>query len=606
MHRRQCMKCALLISSSLMLAALATAADRKIARDLDRSNSDSTVDVIVQFRHTPTDAHHAKVLNRGGQLRSTLDLVKGGAYSVPASALKNLSEDPEVTYISADHAVHGTLDYAMPAVGANLAHAAGWDGSGIAVAVLDSGVSNHPDLTVAKGPKSRIVYNRSFVGPGHDDHYGHGTHVAGIIGGNGKSSTGFAYTHTFDGIAPNVNIVNLRVLDDKGDGRDSSVIAAIQAAIQLKNTYNIRVMNLSLGRPVFESFTQDPLCQAVEAAWKAGITVVVAAGNDGRNDSFGNEGYGTISSPGNDPYVITVGAMKTNGTLTRSDDTIASYSAKGPTAVDHIIKPDIVAPGNRIISLLAGGAQLPHLYPSTLVPVSYYGPNVNGQSNVYFRLSGTSLATPMVSGAAALLLQKEPTLTPDEIKARLMKTASKSFPTSSVVTDSTTGKTYTDYYDIFTIGAGYLDIAAALNSTEDAPPGRALSPLAVVDPSTNLVYAIANPALVCGSTAVWGSSLLQTVCGNNVVWGSTAVWGSNVVWGSTAVWGTTAVWGSGVFQGSGSTELPPMGMAPIWSGPEAWTPGSPQVAAIVWGTTSPWIAPSSIDVTSSILPLGEK
>src|SRR5207247_1483069 len=152
------------------------------------------------------------------------------------------------------------------------------------------------------GDKCRIVYIQDFVGGGTDDHYGHGTHVAGIVGGNGFRSTCSTCFRTFRGIAPNVNFVNLRVLDKNGVGTDSKVIAPIQKAINLKNTYNIKVINLSLGRPVFESYTFDPLCQAVEQAWKAGIVVVVAAGNDGRNNSAGTNGYSTINAPGNDPY----------------------------------------------------------------------------------------------------------------------------------------------------------------------------------------------------------------------------------------------------------------------------------------------------------------
>src|SRR5207253_4542865 len=122
---------------------------------------------------------------------------------------------------------------------------------------------------------------------------------------------------------PNAKNDNLRAVNQNGAGTDSSVIAAVNAAIKLRSKYNIRVMNLSLGRQVYESYTLDPLCQAVEAAWKAGIVVVVAAGNQGRNDSAGTEGYGTIAAPGNDPYAITVGVMKTAETPTRSDDTIA-------------------------------------------------------------------------------------------------------------------------------------------------------------------------------------------------------------------------------------------------------------------------------------------
>jgi serine protease AprX len=157
--------------------------------------------------------------------------------------------------------------------------------------------------------------------------YGHGTHIAGLIAGNGASSTGSGYTRTFKGIAPGANIINLRVLDQNGAGTDSTVIAAINTAILLKPLFNIRVINLSLGRPMYESYTLDPVCQAVEAAWRSGIVVVVAAGNDGRH--LATNGYGTINSPGNDPYVITVGAMKPIWTPTRNDDVMASYRSEG-------------------------------------------------------------------------------------------------------------------------------------------------------------------------------------------------------------------------------------------------------------------------------------
>src|SRR5205823_10182083 len=174
----------------------------------------------------------------------------------------------------------------------------------------------------------RVVYGESFV-PGDSstlDAYGHGTHVAGIVASNGASAN---YMNLYSGIAPGANIVDLRVLDANGAGTDSAVIAAIQRAIALKAQYNIRVINLSLGRGVYESYKLDPLCQAVEQAWKAGIAVVVAAGNDGRDNTIGTKGYGTINAPGNDPYVITVGATKTSENVLRINDTIASYSSKG-------------------------------------------------------------------------------------------------------------------------------------------------------------------------------------------------------------------------------------------------------------------------------------
>src|SRR5437660_3617656 len=419
----------------------------------------------------------------------------------------------------------------------------------------------------------RVVYSPN-VGPGTTDTsdlYGHGTHVAGIIAGAGWFSTGSNFTHTFKGIAPNANIINLRVLDQNGVGSDSSVIAAIQTAIRLKSTYNIRVINLSLGRQVYESYTVDPLCQAVEAAWNAGIVVLAAAGNQGRNDSAGTAGYGTIAAPGNDPYVITVGVMKTANTPTRIDDTIASYSSKGPTAYDYVVKPDIVAPGNQVVSTLAPNAALLSSHTdaylreysnSTTTSTSSGGNNKNNKKNStsslstvatgaistsYMRLSGTSMATPVVSGAAVLLLQQNPDLTPDQVKARLMKTASKNFPAYSTATDPTTGITYTDYYDIFTVGAGYLDIAAALSSN-DLADASAVSPTAVYDPTTQTVYLVTGASVVWGTDAVWDTSVVWGtnvfVNGTSVLWGSSVCWGSSTSDGFSVVWGTGVVWGN--------------------------------------------------------------
>ena len=479
----------------------------KLAKDLENNNPDATVDVIVQFKQTPTDAHHAKVHSNGGKDKARLDLIKSGAYSMPAGEVQGLADDPEVAYISPDRPVHGALDNAVPAIGADIARSYGWDGKDIGVAIIDSGIHDTADLA------GRIAHKESLLPSERnaDDEYGHGTHVAGIIAGNGSKSD-----HKYLGVAPKVKLVCLRVLDDHGRGQDSFVIAAIQKAIELKKKHNIRVLNLSLGRPIYESFRTDPLCQAVEVAWKAGIVVVVAAGNEGRNNSTGNDGYGTIASPANDPYVITVGSMKSQGTPSRGDDLIASYSSKGPTTIDFTVKPDLVAPGNLVVAAQGKGLTvLEQTFPANVV------------AKEYLRLSGTSVAASMVSGAVALLLDKEPTLTPDQVKARLMKSASKNFPMFSVNTDPVTCAVYRSQYDIFTIGAGYLDIMAALMSTETPLPGaRAVSPLAVFDPQASMIWAVADPTPICSNSAVWGSS---------------AVWGTSAVWGSSGVWGTSAV-----------------------------------------------------------------
>ena len=572
---------------TLLAAALSFADGKhKLSKDLEELKSGlsgATVDVIIQFKQAPTDAQHGKVEGHGGVLKKKLDVIRGAHYSVPVKSLPALADDPDVAYISPNRPLSGTststLDYTPESVNAQVAWQQwGLDGTGVGVAVIDSGVTAVGDLywwiPSNQTYGSRVVYSQNFV-PGTtdtSDQYGHGTHVAGIIASQGWFSTGGNFTHTFKGIAPNANIINLRVLDQNGAGTDSSVIAAIQTAISLKSTYNIRVINLSLGRQVYESYTVDPLCQAVEAAWSAGIVVVAAAGNQGRNDSAGTEGYGTIAAPGNDPYAITVGAMKTANTPTRVDDTIASYSSKGPTAYDFVVKPDIVAPGNQVVSTLAPNAPL--LSTPTDVYLSEYssstttstgsgGNTKNNKKNStssltantispsYMRLSGTSMATPVVSGAAVLLLQQNPNLTPDQVKARLMKTASKNFPAYSTVTDPTTGIIYTDYYDIFTIGAGYLDVGAALSSN-DLADASAVSPAAVFDPSTQSVYLVTGQGVVWGDSSPWATSL---VWGTNVFVNGTAVlWGSSVCWGTSSNAGFSVVWGSGVVWGDTSNQ----------------------------------------------------
>ena len=531
-----------------LTASLAYAKPPKMSKELAEAPSGSKVDVIVQFTKSPTAYHFNKVLARGGTMKRNLHgVIKGAAFSVPTAALARLAEDPDITYISADRPVHATassytLDYHTATVNAPYAWGRNHTGAGIGIALIDSGMAGHPDLD------PRVVYRQDFTPANNPaDQYGHGTHVAGILAGTGNRSTGANNFYTFKGIAPQANLINLRVLDQNGSGTDSEVIAAINQAISLKSKYNIRVINLSLGRPVYESYQLDPLCQAVEAAWKAGIVVVVAAGNDGRDNSAGTNGYGTITVPGNDPYVITVGAMKTMSTPSRADDLIASYSSKGPTMLDHVVKPDLVAPGNNIISTYKNNLTLAIENRGNQIPLMLYqsgnpppGPGGPAPSPDYFMLSGTSMAAPMVSGAAALMLQQNPSLTPDQVKARLMKTASKNFPQSSVAVDPVTGLSYTSQYDIFTVGAGYLDIQAALSNTDLAPAvaGSALSPTVTQDANGNTI-------LVDGSSVIWGNSILW---GNSVVWGTSVLWGNNVS-GQSVLWGSSVCWGASTVQG---------------------------------------------------------
>jgi serine protease AprX len=407
--------------AALFCIASSVSASEKIAKDLLLTDSDEPIQVIVRYRSVPQAEHEERAARRQATIVKHLDGIRSSVYRIAPAQIEELAADPDVEYVSPDRLIHPSMDIAAPTVLADVAQKYGYTGAGVGVAVIDSGVSDPPDLS------GRIVYRESLLSAKVDEQYGHGTHVAGAIAGSGKDSKG-----RYKGIAPSANIVAFRVLDDNGSGRDSDVIAAIDKAIALKTRYNIRVINLSLGRPVMESHTRDPLCQAVEKAWKSGIVVVVAAGNYGRDNSQSTGGYGTITSPGNDPYVITVGAMKNLGTPSRSDDQIATYSSKGPTLIDHVVKPDIVAPGNRVVGVSTkGDSVLEKSYPSNRV------------GSAYFVMSGTSMATPVVSGAVALLLQKEPGLTPDQVKARLMKSATKTFPQYSTTMDSLTGQVFT-------------------------------------------------------------------------------------------------------------------------------------------------------------------
>ncbi len=537
----------LTILGLVMSASLAFAANSKMSHDMDNLDPASTVEVIVQFTQQPTAVQHKKVTDRGGSYKATLSLVKAGHYSIPVSALSDLANDPDVVYISPNRPLRGSLDNTTAAVNAAAAWNSNLTGAGIGVAVIDSGLTFTSDLT-----GSTVVYNGSYVNNDPHDYYGHGTHVTGIIAGTGARSHCSECFRNLQGVAPGVKLINIRVLDQNGAGTDSTVIQAINQAVSLKSTYNIRVINLSLGRPVFESYTQDPLCQAVEAAWKAGIVVVVAAGNDGRNNSVGNQGYGTINAPGNDPYVITVGAANTNGTPSRTDDKMTSYSSKGPTGIDHILKPDLVAPGNKVVSLYSSSGSLYNSYPGNGTLMSYFMSSSGSNfSYVYYELSGTSMATPVVSGAVALLLQAQPTLTPDQVKAKLMLTAWKGFPQTMTATDPTTGAVFTMQSDAFTVGAGYLDIQAMLADTHTFS-GIANSPVTTFNTGTGATGLVCGSNSICvgGAKTVWGSN---SVWGNSAVWGSQTVWGTKTVWGNKTVWGATSIYGTSAIT-SDSTE----------------------------------------------------
>jgi serine protease AprX len=519
--------------------SLCAKADAFLAPTLAAKPASGWSSVILKMNGGLTPTREAALKSLGMDITRRLPFLQAVAGRVPARRLRAVAALPFITHLSSDSMVKKCDDFTEGASGEQTAYQEyGLTGQGVIAVVLDSGVAANPDL-------DKRYYNAVSFVPGDSsttDKCGHGTHVAGIIAGSGASSTGSGYKHTFHGIARGAFIGSVRVLDQSGQGSVSTVLAGIQYVIGIKNQYKYThpvVMNLSLGHPVGESYTTDPLCQAVEAAWKDGIVVVCAAGNAGRQSNTAvagraNEGYGTaygsIQSPGNDPYVITVGAAKNMDGI-HAHDRIATYSSRGPSRLDLVLKPDILAPGNKVISLNAPGSFLSTQYAvNDQVPMSYYAPSgVSGESTNYLQLSGTSMAAPVVAGAAALMLQASPNLSPDTVKARLMIAADKWASPTGVA-------------DPCTYGAGYLNIPAALQNTSVATQ-PALSPKLIQDAYGNV--SISGAGILSGSHIIWGTNVndLHIIWGTNAIVGSSTLSASHIIWG-TSVWADHIIWGT--------------------------------------------------------------
>jgi len=353
------------------------------------------------------------LLRFNGVAVAPLSLLDSAAGFANAAGIDALSLVPTVAFVHHDATVGPQPSAAPPVppaapdqesgvyprvVRANKVWQQGITGGGVTVAILDSGVAADADLVQ---PDNRLLASVNFADTRlTSDPGGHGTHIAGIVAGNGTRSGG-----QFTGIAPQANVVDVRVLGNTGSGRISSVIRGIEWVLAHRAAYNIRVINLSFGAPARLSYRLDPMSAAVEIAWRRGLVVVAASGN-------GGPARDTVLTPGIDPYVITVGATDDRGTIGRGDDMLAWFSAWG--SPDSNAKPDLVAPGRRIVSLRVPGSALDTLFPERVVVAQ------NGAT--YFRLTGTSMATAVVSGAAALLLAGRPNLTPDQVKALLVGT----------------------------------------------------------------------------------------------------------------------------------------------------------------------------------------
>jgi len=550
----------------IALLALATAparaqAGRSASGKLDsplRARAETgggTSRVIIET----TDASETDRLIRSlhGTPGRRLGLLGSQVAEIPNAALEALASRPGVSAVRLDRPVQGTMERTAATIGAKwVRENLGFDGAGVGVAIIDSGVTSwHDDLG-----SDRVVHFADFVDfqPQPYDDYGHGTHVAGIIAGSGYDSNGARR-----GIAPAANLVVLKVLDGDGFGYISNVIAALDYVVEHRAQYNIRVINLSVAAGVYESYTTDPLTLAARRAVEAGVVVVTAAGNLGRN-AQGQPQYGGITAPGNAPWVLTVGASSHNGTMSRADDSIAPFSSRGPSFIDNSAKPDLVAPGVGIESL----ADASSLLYATHATARLWG-TVDTATPPYLSLTGTSMSAPVVSGTIALMMQANPSLTPNLVKAILQYTAE-----------------HKARYNEMTQGAGFLNARGAVQvakSLAASASGAEAPQISDPTPWNKHInwgnHRIGGGVLLPGANAwrldvTWGAS--STTEGDTIVWGAvckrsddcgSAIRGSvddedNIVWGtscanekcSDVVWGPSTedniVWGTVKGQGT--------------------------------------------------------
>jgi serine protease AprX len=531
------------------------------------SHSSARTRVIVhgdaELLASLTTRHHVQVLKQ---------LAGSAVIAANSAELDEIAADSAFEHLSGDPLIRVGMSVSNQATAADQVRAGvaggllgigaipGVNGQGIGVAIVDSGISPHAAIA------NKVVANVSLItgDPSTADAFGHGTHVAGIIAGNTTAAQGV--TGLFNGgIAPGAQLINVRVLGADGVGRTSDVIAGIQWAVAHRTQYNIRVMNLSLGHPVMEPAATDPLCEAVADAVNAGIIVVAAAGNDGIA-ADGSRILGGINSPGNSPWAITVGSINTQGTATRSDDTLATYSSHGPTRYDGAVKPDVAAPGNKIVSLEANGAWIPATYS--------YLHRAGSGNNSYMQLSGTSMAAPMVSGGVALLLQGTPRMIPAQVKMALQagatympdaglmgagagsvnfmasrKVAINSMGLTGLISGLLGGPSGAIYWDTGTLASrlytgqgirllsllqgtlAWLD--SSLLKTGDLNLLGLNNPLASIVAKSLLYGEVGN--WTSGQTIMWGTSITDPSSGQTIMWGT-----NYTTDGTTIMWGTSS------------------------------------------------------------------
>ena len=522
---------ALMVACALALATDASAAGRrypKMDRDLESravtaSTSRKSTVIVTLAPGTDVPANLQKY-SRFGRLNG----ISGHVLDIPDSELKNVATLSNTVHVHPDADVHG-MDFRTDVTSGAffVGHNIGLTGAGVTIAVLDSGIAKqHDDL-----PADSVRFFKDFVNakPTRYDDFGHGTHVAGIIAGRGRDSAG-----EISGTAPGARLVVLKVLDSNGNGKVSSVIAALDWLAVYGPSFGVRVVNMSFGAKPTEAPESDPLALAAKTLVDRGVVVVAAAGNNGTFN--GKKVWGGIPSPADAPWVLTVGASSTLGTLARKDDKMASFSSRGP-AVGHIAKPDLVASGVGTLSTISYEGSLYASASQFLVPAPCVTKHCPSTAHMaYMSMTGTSMAAPVVSGTVALMLQANPSLTPNLVKAILQYTA-----------EIHSG------YNALEQGAGFLNALGAVRLAKYYATGGKLTK-APFSPAWSRHIFWGNHRLSGGIMAPkanawkngvqWGAlKTVATAANNNIVWGTDDS-SDNIIWGTAANDGDNIVWGT--------------------------------------------------------------